>query len=98
MLETLQARIGQNEFWAMKPVLLAPGAAGVRARPGWPRFRKWSPPLATRRNNRERSCQPIFINASERDRTGSPRWRQQCVQGLAGCWLPRAAPHWIQAG
>lgn len=32
MLEGQQARIGQNEFWSMKPVLLAPDAGAVRAR------------------------------------------------------------------
>jgi vanillate O-demethylase monooxygenase subunit len=32
MLEAQQSRIGQKEFWSMKPVLLAPDAAAVRAR------------------------------------------------------------------
>jgi vanillate O-demethylase monooxygenase subunit len=32
MLEAQQSRIGHNEFWSMKPVLLAPDAAAVRAR------------------------------------------------------------------
>ena len=32
MLEAQQARIGQNEFWSMKPVLLAPDAGAVRVR------------------------------------------------------------------
>jgi len=32
MLEAQQSRIGQNEFWSMKPVLLAPDAGAVRVR------------------------------------------------------------------
>ena len=32
MLEAQQSRIGQSDFWSMKPVLLAPDAAAVRAR------------------------------------------------------------------
>jgi phenylpropionate dioxygenase-like ring-hydroxylating dioxygenase large terminal subunit len=32
MLEAQQSRIGEHDFWSLKPVLLAPDAGAVRAR------------------------------------------------------------------